>query len=95
MIVELKVEREAGSRELIAKKYASQSVQYAGVEARQVSILLVLDVTSKDKPPGDIRNNILLTDVETHGESDEAKFPSKAFVFIINGNMKSPSDYSL
>jgi hypothetical protein len=95
VIVELKVERENGNREHISKKYTSQSVQYAGVEARQVSILLVLDLTSKDKPPGDIRNDIILTDVETHGGNDGGKeFPSKAFVFVINGNMKSPSNYS-
>lgn len=95
VIVELKVERENGDRGDIAKKYASQSVQYAGVEAKQISILLVLDLTSKDKPPGDIRDDILLVGVETHGGDDKEKqFPSKAFVFVINGNMKSPSDYS-
>lgn len=95
VIVELKVERENGDRDQISKKYASQSVQYAGVEARQVSVLLVLDLTSKDKPPGDIRNDIFLTDLETHGGDDGAKkYLSKAFVFVINGNMKSPSDYS-
>ena len=95
VIVELKVEREKGDREHIAKKYAAQAVQYASVEARQVSILLVLDLTSKDNPPGDIRNDIMLTDVPTHGGDDRAKeFPSKAFVFVINGNMKNPSTYS-
>lgn len=95
VILELKVEKENGDRGYISTKYSSQSVQYAGVESRQVSILLVLDLTSKDKPPGDIRNDIILTDVETHGGGDGAKvFPSKAFVFVINGNMKSPSTYS-
>ena len=95
VIVELKVERENGDRGYISKKYASQAVQYAGVEARQVSILLVLDLTSKEKPPGDIRNDIALVDVETHGGDDGTKaFPSKSFVFVVNGNMKIPSDYS-
>lgn len=95
VIVELKVEKENGDREHISRKYTSQPVQYAGVEARQVSILMVLDLTSKDKPPGDIRNDIILTDVETHGGQEKSKkFPSKAFVFVINGNMKSPSTYS-
>lgn len=95
VIVELKVETENGDRKHISKKYTAQSVQYAGIEARQVSILLVLDLTSKDKPPGDIRNDIILTDVETHGGDDGIKeFPSKAFVFVINGNMKNPSTYS-
>ena len=95
VIVELKVEKKNGDRKHISKKYTAQAAQYAGVEARQVSILLVLDLTPKDKPPGDIRNDILLTDVETHGGDDTSKeFPSKAFVFVINGNMNSPSDYS-
>lgn len=95
VIVELKVEKENGDRERISKKYSGQTVQYTGIEARQVSVVLVLDLTSKDKPPGDIRNDIILTDVDTHGGDDRSKeFPSKAFIFIINGNMKDPSTYS-
>ena len=95
VIVELKVEKENGGREYLSKKYSGQAVQYASAEARQVSIVLVLDLTSKDKPPGDIRNDIILTDVETHGGDDISKeFPSKTFVFAINGNIKNPSLYS-
>jgi hypothetical protein len=95
VIVELKVEKKNGNREHISSKYSAQCVQYVAVEARQVSIILVLDLTSKDKPPTDIRNDIILTDVQTHGGIDRVKaFPSKAFVFVINGNMKSPSSYS-
>ena len=95
VIVELKVETENGDRNHIATKYAAQAVQYASPEARQVSILLVLDLTKKENPPGDIRNDIILTDVPTHGGDDRTKeFPSKAFVFVINGNVKNPSSYS-
>ena len=95
VIVELKVEKEDGDRDYIASKYTEQVVQYTGVEARQVSVLLVLDLTAKDKPPGDIRNDILLRDVETHGGDDAHKeFPSKALVFVVNGNTKYPSAYS-
>ena len=95
VIVELKVEKENGDRKRISKKYSGQAVQYSGVEARQVSVVLVLDLTSKDRPPGDIRNDIILTDVDTHGGDNRAKeFPSKAFIFVINGNMKDPSTYS-
>ena len=95
VIVELKVEKENGDRNHIATKYAAQGVQYASPEARQVSILLVLDLTKKENPPGDIRNDIILTDVPTHGGDDRTKkFASKAFVFVINGNMKNPSSYS-
>ena len=95
VIVELKVETKDGNRDHICRKYSMQSTQYAGVEARQVSVVLVLDLSSKDNPPGDIRNDILLTDVKTHGtSSDSTTYPSKAFVFVVNGNMKSPSEYS-
>jgi hypothetical protein len=95
VIVELKVEKATGDRTAICKKYTGQPTQYAGSEARQVSVLLVLDLTEKDLPPGDIRNDILLTDVPAHGGADSSKpHPSKAFVFVLNGNIRSPSSYS-
>lgn len=94
VIVELKVEKVISDREALAKKYAPQAAQYQGVEARQVSILLVLDLTPKDSPPGDLRNDILLAAVPTHGGDDAKKYPSKAFVVVINGNVRSPSSYS-
>lgn len=95
VIVELKVERDNGDRKHICRKYTAQAVQYSGVEARQVSTVLVLDLTEKHQPPSDIRNDVLLVDVPTHGGSDQQKsYPAKAFVFVINGNVKSPSDYS-
>jgi hypothetical protein len=43
VIVELKVEKDTGDRSTISEKYAAQPTQYQGSEARQVSILLVLD----------------------------------------------------
>ncbi len=95
VIIELKVETKNGNRKHICQKYSAQSAQYAGVEARQVSVVLVLDLTTKNVPPGDIRNDILLTDVKTHGTGPSSiSYPSKVFVFVINGNMKSPSEYS-
>ena len=94
VIVELKVEDEDGDRDRLANKYTGQPAQYAGVEARQVSVLLVLDLTEKINPPGDIRNDILLVDVATHGAGDTSRFPSKAFIFVVNGNTRSPSSYS-
>ena len=95
VIVELKVEKSNGKREHICEKYTKQPTQYAGAEARQVSVLLVLDLTEKKNPTGDIRNDILLVDVPTHGGEDDTKqYQSKAFVFVVNGNIKSPSDYS-
>ena len=95
VIVELKVEKLNGNREHICKKYTKQPTQYEGAEGRQISVLLVLDLTEKKNPTGDIRNDIFLVDVPTHGGKDNNKqYPSKAFVFIVNGNIKSPSEYS-
>ncbi len=95
VIIELKVERENGNRKRICDKYSPQTTQYAGVEARQVSVLLVLDLTSKECPPGDIRNDILLSRVKTHGADETPNgFPSYTVVFVVNGNMQSPSFYS-
>ena len=95
VVIELKVEKSNGDRAFIVEMYTSQATQYQGVECRQVSIVLVLDLTEKTRPPGDIRNDIVLTDVLTHGGSDnEKKYPSKAIVFVINGNIRNPSSYS-
>ena len=93
VVVELKVENENGKRSHLAEKYCRQVTQYAGVEARQISVLLILDLTEKVNPPGDIKNDIFLTDVPTHGAS-APHFPSKAFVFVVNGNTRNPSSYS-
>jgi hypothetical protein len=94
-IIELKVEKQTGDRTAICKKYSAQPTQYTGSEARQVSVLLVLDLTQKELPPGDIRNDVLLADVATHGGAESSKpHPSKAFVFVLNGNIRSPSSYS-
>ena len=91
--IELKVEKSNGDRGFIRKKYSKQPVQYSGVEARQISVLLVLDLTEKIHPPGDIRDDIMLENVDTHG-GDDKQFPSSVFVFVLNGNLKNPSDYS-
>jgi hypothetical protein len=93
VIVELKVESTNADRDFLAKNFTPQATQYAGVEARQVSILLVLDLTEKVRPPGDIRNDIRLFDVVTH-EQGNCIYPSKAFLFVVNGNTRSPSSYS-
>ena len=95
VIVELKVEKDTGNRAIICEKYTAQPTQYQASESRQVSVLLVLDLTEKNLPPADIRNDILLFDVPTHGGTDDAKpHPSKAFVFVLNGNIRNPSSYS-
>lgn len=93
--LELKVECSIRDHQKIAEKYSSQATQYSGVEGRQASLLLVLDVTEKVEPPGDIRNNVITRDVPTHGNPPgQSAFPSFAIVFIVGGNFKSPSSYS-
>ena len=94
VVVELKVETVDGNRSHICAKYTRQAVQYEGVEARQVSAVLVLDLTPKDDPPGDIRNDVRVASVRTHGNDASSSFPSKVFVFIVNGNVRNPSSYS-
>jgi GTP cyclohydrolase II len=95
VIIELKVEKKNGNRQHICKQYTKQPTQYEGIEARQTSIVLVLDLTEKQYPPSDIRNDIFLVNVPTHGGNDDTKkYPSKSFVFVVNGNIKDPSDYS-
>lgn len=94
-VVELKVEKGTGDRQRIARKYTGQPTQYAGTTAQQVSVLFVLDLTEKRSPPGDIRNDILLVDVPTHGGPEvEKAYPSRAFVLVLNGNVRNPSSYS-
>ena len=91
-IVELKVEGSISDRDQLFEKYAAQPTQYQRVEARSVAILLVLDLSEKAKPTGDIRNDVMLGKVKTHG--GDGKYPSWAFLFIVRGNVKSPSSYS-
>lgn len=95
IVVELKVEDKNGDRKYIGERYSAQATQYQSVEGKQVSVVLVLDLTPKIKPPSDIRNDIFLVDVQTHGGDDiEKPYQSKAFIFVVNGNMKKPSEYS-
>jgi hypothetical protein len=94
-VIELKVEHQESDRKSIGERYSAQAAQYQSVEGKQISIVLVLDLTPKINPPSDIRNDIFLVDVVTHGGDDSNKpYPSKAFIFVVNGNMKKPSEYS-
>jgi hypothetical protein len=95
IVVELKVEKENGDRKHIGERYSAQATQYQSVEGKQVSVVLVLDLTPKIDPPSDIRNDIFLVSIPTHGGEDSKKqYQSKAFIFVVNGNMKKPSEYS-
>lgn len=95
IIVELKIEKKISDRVKLIKKYGKQPVAYASSNAKQLSILVVLDLTEKKMPPAAPQNNVMLITPELHGfENSKPPFPSKQVVVIFDGNTKKPSDYS-
>ena len=95
IIVELKVEYTISDRDRLYKKYGKQPIAYASGDSKQLAILCILDLTEKSLPPATPQNNIKLLTPEIHGfEGKELDFPSKLAMVIIDGNTKSPSDYS-
>ena len=93
--IELKVERSLKTVESIRRKYLSQTVQYGSAAGGQLGIVCVLDVTEKDRPPGDRRNYVSLETPEIHGYSDRPPpYPSRVAVVIIPANLRDPSSYS-
>lgn len=93
--IELKVESETSERSRIVEKYSKQVAQYSSGSYRLMSALVVLDLTpKKEAPPAHPRNDIRLVNVSTHGYSDGQQYPSKVWLFIVNGNLERPSDYS-
>lgn len=95
IIAELKVESVISDREQLIKKYGKQPIQYASGNAKQLSILCILDLSEKKLPPAPPQNNVKIITPELHGfEDSKPKFPSKLAIVIIDGNTKSPSDYS-
>jgi hypothetical protein len=95
IIAELKVEKEISDREELAKKYGKQPVQYASGNGKQLSILVVLDLTEKKFPPAPPQNNVSIVMPTVHGfEKSDPRFPSRVILVIIDGNTKTPSDYS-
>ncbi len=94
IVIELKVSRTEKEREKIRKEYIEQPSQYA-MTSIPISIACILDMTEKIRPPSNIANNITLETPTLHGfEEAEPPYPSKVAVLIIDGNLKSPSDYS-
>ncbi len=90
VVLELKVVHQTVEQATLAKKYGEQTTQYEGIEARRIGVLLILDLAEKIKPPGDLRNYISLHEIAVHGDAE----PSRVFVFVVNGNLRSPSTYS-
>jgi len=95
LCIELKVENETSERRRIAEKYSKQVAQYSSGSYRLMSALVVLDLTpKKEAPPANPRSDIRLVDVPTHGHGDDQQYPSKVWLFIVNGNLERPSNYS-
>lgn len=93
--IELKVERETSDRKGLASKYARQVGQYSAGSFRLLSAMVILDLTAKKAaPPADVRNDILLVNIPAHGTDGVPAYPSKAWVFLVAGNLEKPSSYS-
>jgi hypothetical protein len=93
VVAELKVERSQPATLERAANYMSQATQYASAGQRQLSILVILDMTPKQAPPGVLANTIGWLDPALHGLDDPA-FPSRVAVVIVNGNLPLPSAWS-
>jgi hypothetical protein len=95
IIAELKVETAVSDRTALAKKYGKQPTQYASGNGKQLSILVVLDLTEKQFPSAAPQNNVNIIVPTVHGfESSEPSFPSRVVLVVIDGNTKNPSDYN-
>ena len=92
VVIELKVEGKLTDRRIIAAKYGQQATQYAGVEARSISIVLCLDISDKTRTQGDIRNDVIVEKIETNEDSPDRE--SCVFLFMVRANQRSPSSYS-
>ena len=74
-------------------KYLGQPTDYASDTGSQLSILVVLDMTPKQVPPGVLENYLGWMKPAVAG-LDDPRFPSLVGVIIINGNLLVPSGYS-
>ncbi len=93
--LELKVEDTTKDRQRIVKKYVSQPTQYSSASGSQLGIVCVLDQTYKNEPPASPQNNLIVTTPPVHGFEDSASpYPTKMIFVIIDGNLRSPSDYT-
>lgn len=94
IVIELKVETGISDRDKLRTAYISQPSQYTA-HSVPLSFTCILDMTEKQNPPANIANNITLEVPALHGfEAVQPLYPSKVVVIIIDGNIRSPSDYS-
>jgi hypothetical protein len=93
-IAELKVQTSISDRAALMKKYSSQAVAYASGNGKSASIVCILDLTEKVKPPGPLASNVILRSAAIHGfEHAQSEEHAQVFIFI-DGNTKNPSEYS-
>lgn len=93
VVAELKVERAQPATMERAADYMAQATQYASAGQRQLSILVILDMTPKQAPPGVLANTVGWLHPALHALDDPA-FPSRVAVVIVNGNLPRPSAWS-
>jgi hypothetical protein len=91
---ELKSETQISDRKQMMEKYGNQALAYASGNGKQLSILCILDLTEKLRPPAPSRNNVVFRSMDVHGFDSEIEFPAKQVVVFIDGNTIKPSDYS-
>lgn len=93
--IELKVENRIKNRDRMIAKYVAQPTQYSSASGAQLGLLCILDQTKKDEPFASPQNNIIVATPQLHGFEDSAPpYPTKIIVVIIDGNLRSPSDYT-
>lgn len=91
--LELKVEKSAISLEDAARKFVSQSTQYASASDSQVSMLAVLDASEKRAPAGVMGNEIKWEYPET-ASGPKPPLLSMVGITIIRAGLPRPSDFS-
>lgn len=90
---ELKVERAVAVTRESAPKYMGQPTQYAAADGRRLSILVILDMSPKELPPGTPENYIFELHPAQHGMTNP-EAPSMVSTIVVNGNMPAPSSWS-
>jgi hypothetical protein len=90
---ELKVERTTPVTEVNCHKYLGQPTQYASGADKRLSILVVLDMSRKEAPPGALENYVWLLQPSAHGLTNPA-YPSVVAVVVINANNRVPSGWA-
>ncbi len=93
VVAELKIAKDRPVTAETAIAYLGQTTQYASGGGRQLSILVILDMTRRDAPPGVLANDILLLEPRLSGLSDPA-FPSRVAAVILRGNLPVPGKWS-